>query len=990
MHHAARPPRRHRSVRGRRRCRAAPDRTVAVAPRGTTSPSQSRHALAATVAAEVGPFTARDRGHAGDRPSSHELVGDLFAPGRPHRRRRCAIAQHPHSPRFRVRRRVHRRVHAASPRCCAARAAACVRTSPTSTIACLRSRGLPARYVSGYIETMPPPGEPKLDRHRRLARVGAASGCPNSVGSTSTRRTTRCRRSATSRSAWGRDYFDVTPVRGVVIGPAATQSLDRRRRRDGSTSTERSTGRPTAASRTRPTHPSDFRQCIGVVSGTLVARAGRPVLLGGAEPRQPLRRMVRHRRAHHRHLLPAVVPGHHAEAPERRRSSRPPPRRSSAGSGPASGAVPMPHPVRRSGTCAPTSWPGRCGSSPTGVIDRDGVSGLARRLGYSERHLQPAAHRRARCRSARARPGPAGADGPHPHRDHDDVDDRHRVRRRLRRASASSTTPSARCSPRHPRSFATIGCVAIDGICDCVDRPAIGVVSAGAPSPGAITLAAGGAWPVRRRRRLLVPRAAGGARRRDVGRCDVSTHAPSGRRPGDGRAAAGRRDLGRRRVVQLVARRPSPISNRRCSAVVGCSTSTPTRSPSTAISATDPVLAPLVAARPGLRSPGAVDGTELLVRAILGQQVSVAGARTVAGRLAAAVGERVPLGRRRRRRIGRRCCSPRPARSPTSIPSRCRCRWPGGAALLGACGALADRRPRDRSRCRPRRPARATRARCPASARGRRSTSRCGPSATPMCSCPPISVCVTRSNGSASTDRPPQRLRSLPVEPVALVRPAPSLAVVSACRHRLRRPRPEGPADEQHRHRHDHALAGRRADDRSDRARSALRAVGGRDPHARHRWPATGGDAPTVVAAILDAASSPARGVLRRRAAPTFDLPLDPVGTPFQQSAWQVLRTIPYGSTMTYGEQARSLGDPNKARAVGAANGRNPISIIVPVPPSGGLRTARSPASPAASSRRPGCSTTNAASSRPRDRLVSTSMAAGVLGGSTAGRDRQP
>ena len=61
-----------------------------------------------------------------------------------------------------------------------------------------------------------------------------------------------------------------------------------------------------------------------------------------------------------------------------------------------------------------------------------------------------------------------------------------------------------------------------------------------------------------------------------------------------------------------------------------------------------------------------------------------------------------------------------------------------------------------------------------------------------------------------------------------------------------------------------------------------------------------------------------------------FDLPLDPIGTPFQLSAWQVLRTIPYGSTMSYGEQARTLGDPNKARAVGAANGRNPLSIIVP------------------------------------------------------------
>jgi len=61
-----------------------------------------------------------------------------------------------------------------------------------------------------------------------------------------------------------------------------------------------------------------------------------------------------------------------------------------------------------------------------------------------------------------------------------------------------------------------------------------------------------------------------------------------------------------------------------------------------------------------------------------------------------------------------------------------------------------------------------------------------------------------------------------------------------------------------------------------------------------------------------------------------FDLPLDPVGSPFQQDVWAVLRTIPYGETITYGEQARRLGDPSKARAVGAANGRNPLSIIVP------------------------------------------------------------
>jgi methylated-DNA-[protein]-cysteine S-methyltransferase len=61
-----------------------------------------------------------------------------------------------------------------------------------------------------------------------------------------------------------------------------------------------------------------------------------------------------------------------------------------------------------------------------------------------------------------------------------------------------------------------------------------------------------------------------------------------------------------------------------------------------------------------------------------------------------------------------------------------------------------------------------------------------------------------------------------------------------------------------------------------------------------------------------------------------FELPLDPVGTDFQQAVWKLLREIPYGTTISYGEQARRLGDARKARAVGGANGRNPIAIVVP------------------------------------------------------------
>lgn len=61
-----------------------------------------------------------------------------------------------------------------------------------------------------------------------------------------------------------------------------------------------------------------------------------------------------------------------------------------------------------------------------------------------------------------------------------------------------------------------------------------------------------------------------------------------------------------------------------------------------------------------------------------------------------------------------------------------------------------------------------------------------------------------------------------------------------------------------------------------------------------------------------------------------FDIPLEPKGTAFQKQVWQQLLKIPYGQHITYGEQARRLGRPKAARAVGAANGKNPIGIIIP------------------------------------------------------------
>ena len=61
-----------------------------------------------------------------------------------------------------------------------------------------------------------------------------------------------------------------------------------------------------------------------------------------------------------------------------------------------------------------------------------------------------------------------------------------------------------------------------------------------------------------------------------------------------------------------------------------------------------------------------------------------------------------------------------------------------------------------------------------------------------------------------------------------------------------------------------------------------------------------------------------------------FDLPLEPRGTPFQREVWSALRGIPFGATRSYAEMAAALGRPSASRAVGGANGRNPLSIVVP------------------------------------------------------------
>lgn len=62
----------------------------------------------------------------------------------------------------------------------------------------------------------------------------------------------------------------------------------------------------------------------------------------------------------------------------------------------------------------------------------------------------------------------------------------------------------------------------------------------------------------------------------------------------------------------------------------------------------------------------------------------------------------------------------------------------------------------------------------------------------------------------------------------------------------------------------------------------------------------------------------------------SFDVPLDLIGTEFQVQAWRALADIPFGSTATYAQQAASIGRPTATRAIGAANGRNPVVVVLP------------------------------------------------------------
>jgi methylated-DNA-[protein]-cysteine S-methyltransferase len=110
----------------------------------------------------------------------------------------------------------------------------------------------------------------------------------------------------------------------------------------------------------------------------------------------------------------------------------------------------------------------------------------------------------------------------------------------------------------------------------------------------------------------------------------------------------------------------------------------------------------------------------------------------------------------------------------------------------------------------------------------------------------------------------------------------------------------------------------------SARGLRALRFAGSSAVEAGSLGPGRGG-----ASALLAACASQLREYFEG-ARERFDLPLDPVGTAFQLRAWAALREIPFGETRCYAEQAAAIGARSATRAVGAANARNPIAIVVP------------------------------------------------------------
>ena len=318
-----------------------------------------------------------------------------------------------------------------------------------------------------------------------------------------------------------------------------------------------------------------------------------------------------------------------------------------------------------------------------------------------------------------------------------------------------------------------------------------------------------------------------------------------------------------------------------------CPTPTPTPRQIDAALGSDPCCATWSPRRPGRRVPGCVDPGEIAIRAVLGQQVSVAAARTQAARLVERCGEPLPrAGRRRHPPVARS----RP-RSPRWTRRRCRCRAPAAARSWRS----PPRWPTGSTRATARRCSRSR-----ASARGPPTTSRCA-AATPTSCWRPTSASAA---GCARLGGPDD-----------LAAPRRALAPVAL----LRRPTPLEPGMRLH----DDGQPDRRADAARRRRRADRRAGWAR------RSPSRAGCATTRRSPSRSRQLSEYFAGERTE----FDLELAPRGTEFQQRVWNLLREIPYGETTTYGALALRARQPAQRPRRRPRQRPQPAADRRPVPP---------------------------------------------------------
>ncbi len=602
-----------------------------------------------------------------------------------------------------------------------------------------------------------------------------------------------------------------------------------------------------------------------------------------SQPRQPFRRVLCHRRAHNWYLLPPVMSGHHAEAAEcvvlrvGRRGA------TSTDSVRVSAAGRMPSPGSPEWNVRADVVGRAMRLIADGVVDREGVKGLAERLNYSERQLN-------RLLTAEMGAGPLALA---------------RIQRAQTARLLIETTAMSFTDVAFASGFSSVRQFndTVREVFAAARRRSFARGAAGEPiGPGAVHVHLPHRPPFDAE--SIFAFFGLRARFRVSSRGTATTYSrvltlPHGHgvvalRPADG-------------VIDCELRlddwRDLQAAVQRCRRMLDLDA--------------DPVAVDAAARcrrrclrrslrrRPGLRSPAHVDGDELAIRA-RARSAGVGGRSADTGRASC----RTALGEPLRHPVGRdsRTRSRQPTRSRTSIPTS----WPMPHVAQDCAAWRCARRSRpativiDPGVDRTEMAARCSR--CAVSVRGPSPTSRCVRSVIPTCSCPPISAFVTASNGSVSTvrrrARRPQSEAWRPWRSYALHH---LWAQLSESLHdspnRSRTPMlystiidsPVGPL----------TLV---ASEKGLRAvlwnAEDCRSVCASDPST-----ADDDDPNGVLAAAAEQLDEYFAG-----ARIDFDMPLDPVGSDFQRSAWDALRTIPYGETVSYGEQARRMGDVRKAR----------------------------------------------------------------------------